>query len=198
MKTSLKSLMLIATLVSTHAFADEAAGQRLPLDLCQLKIGLSLEQKGEIARINRAQEQAAKPLENELRRAGARIQQLKLEVNSTKEEMIIALQALNEKSTQLNELRSASDLDIKFDVMSPEQRVKHARCELTLKKPVLKPIGRHPHRPVILRGHHRPHRPLRIRHARPYRPVVVRGHAPHHHPRHVPRHQHPRPRKVVR
>lgn len=173
MKSLLKSLVLVSSLVSLNSLAEaDMLGNRG----CVLK--LSKEQHTAVIKLHKEAALAAKELRVELVKARKELKKSLLEQNITKEEVKAMSLAVTEKQQSLTAIKKAAKLDIMFDVLSPEQRIKMAKCEQLKKRSRIRMGGRHPRverrqvRPHVRRHHHPHQRRHGRRHGGGPRPLV--------------------------
>lgn len=172
MKSLLKSLVLVSSLVSLNALAEaDALGKRG----CILKV--SKDQRAAIIKLNKETSMAAKELRVDLIKAKKELRKSLLEQNVTKEEAKTLSAAVTEKRQAIAAIKKAAKLDLMFDILSVEQRVKMTKCERLKKRSRIRMGGRHhrvERRPV--RPHMRRHHPHHRRHGRRHgggpRPLV--------------------------
>lgn len=174
MKNIISSLILLSSLTAVSAFADaEVAPSR-----CDVILRLSDSQKLEIKEIKKASAEKLRSLGLEIRKAKLAADSVLLKVEASKEEAVLASQALAAKITEVQSVQTAEKISVLFDVLTPEQRIKKLKCE---KAPIPGPRRGHvgprplpPHRPGRIE-------PLPAPHHRPGGRVIVRP-APGRHP----------------
>lgn len=168
MRSVFKSLILISSLMSINALAS-ADIDALEKRGCLLK--LTKEQRVNLVKISKEAALQSKEIRVDLVKARKELRKSLLEQNITKEEIKLLSGAVTEKQHALEAIRKATRLDVMFDVLSPEQRIKMTKCE-RLKRPMRSRLNQR-----------RPHR-MERRQIRPH----VRRHLPRHH-HHRPHHR---------
>ncbi len=173
MKNVITSILLLSSLTAVSAFAEaEAVPSR-----CDAILRLSDSQKLEIREISKASAEKLRLLGLEIRKAKVAADAVLNKVEASKEEAVLASQALAAKISEVQSVQVAEKLSVLFDVLTAEQRIKKLKCE---KAQTLPRRGRVGQRPLP------PHRPGRIEprpapHHRPGGRVIVRP-APGRHP----------------
>jgi Spy/CpxP family protein refolding chaperone len=157
LKTLFASLIILSSLSS---FAQ--------VQSCQVR-DLSLAQQTEIKKINDEAAEKIKPLSLEIKTHRALLNRIMQNPQAIKADAENVTALISAKSLEIKAIQSEKNSIESFDILSPEQRVKKARCLAALKNPRTQvPNGRVVVRQPVRRPHYRP-TPVRY-------PRVGRGH----------------------
>lgn len=132
----MKSLLIILALVSSSVFAA-ASGKSMGVKMFnnmekveKLCPGLEITKKQKISIVKAIAElrTAAKPLRKDMKIARKAKRKIMMNPTTTKEEAITASKEVQKTRKPLRKLRRATMLEIQFDILSGEQRVKILKC----------------------------------------------------------------------
>lgn len=134
----MKSLLIVLTLMSSTAFAKAPKmGMKLLGDMDKVEakcpgLNITSDQKVAIKKSIVDLKTAAIPPRKDVKQARKAKRKVMMNPATTREEAIAASKEVRTISKPLRQLRKSTMLDIQFDILSGDQRVKLLKC---LKKP---------------------------------------------------------------
>lgn len=130
----MKSLIIVLALVSFSSFAN---GKKSPLKLLKNidkiekkcpGLSISTEQKVDIKKAIADMKEAAKPLREDLKTARKAKRKVMMNPATTRAEAVTAMKEVRKTRRPLRKLRKSTVMDVQFEILTGEQRVKLLKC----------------------------------------------------------------------
>ena len=130
----MKSLIVILALVSSSAFAmNTKKSMKMfnnveKLDHKCSGLNISKEQKTDIIKAVMEMRKTVKPLRADLKMARKAKRKVMMNTKTTKAEAVAAMKDVKTARKPIRKIRKSTMLDIQFDILTGEQRVKLLKC----------------------------------------------------------------------
>jgi Spy/CpxP family protein refolding chaperone len=143
----MKLLVALFTLFSVSAFAIDALEVDQELDIltpahhCQ-GVNLSQAQKADIKRVVIRTKMGLRRMAPAIMRAHGELKRIMMDKTTTKSEAVSAVKTFKQATKPAKRLKRQAALEVNFDILSGEQRVKLLKCKQQERSP--RPPRRHP------------------------------------------------------
>ena len=129
----MKSLIIALTLITSSAFAAGTNVKMLTnMDKLDAKcpgLKITKEQKIDITKVIVEMKKAAMPMRKDLKVAKKAKRKVMMDTSTTKEEAMVAMKEFRTAKRPLSKLRKTAMLNVQFDILTGEQRVKLPKCK---------------------------------------------------------------------